>query len=269
MSFVTVEKVRSNVALVTLNRPDRLNALSIQVIKDLHTALDEVAADRTITVAVLTGAGRGFCAGADLKELDDPEGSKALASPMAGMVTQERLAGLITHLRSIPQPLIAAVNGAAMGGGMALTLGCDIRVAAESARFGVQFINVGVSGCDVGVSYLLPRLIGASRAFELILSGRRIDAAEADRIGLVSRVVADGEVVDAALEVADLIAGHSPFGVWMTKEVMWANVDAPGLDAALHLENRTQILATFVGDFAEAAQAFVEKRRPQFKTWDS
>jgi enoyl-CoA hydratase/carnithine racemase len=151
-----------------------------------------------------------------------------------------------------------------VGGGFALTLYSDIRVAAESARFSVQFIKVGLSGCDVGVSYALPRLIGASRAFELSLTARMFDATEADRIGLVSRVVPDGSVVDAALGVADEILAYSPFGVVMTKEVLWANLSASSPETAIDLENRTQILASHSGDFVEAIRAFTEKRAPNF-----
>ena len=269
MEQLTLETRSPGVAVLTLDRPDRLNALSQVLIGELHDVFDQLAADRSTTVVVLTGAGRGFCAGVDLQEMGSAEGSEALRGPMRGMATQEHLSTLITHIRRIPQPVIAAVNGAAVGGGMALACACDVRVASASARFGTQFIKVGVSGCDVGISYTLPRLVGASRAFELILTGRIIGAEEAERIGLVSRVTADGEVVDAAVEVAEIIAGHSPFGVWMTKEVLWANLDAPNVETAMHLEDRTQILAINTGDFKEAAAAFVEKRPPRFGGWDT
>ncbi len=147
---------------------------------------------------------------------------------------------------------------------MALALACDVRVAADSARFNVAFIRVGLSGCDIGTSYLLPRLVGASRAFELMLTGRMVDASEADRIGLVSRVVPDGQVVDTALETAELIRANSPFGVWMTKEVMWSNLEAGSLQGAIDLENRTQLLSSHTGDMREALAAFLEKRPPNF-----
>jgi enoyl-CoA hydratase len=161
--------------------------------------------------------------------------------------------------------VIAAVNGPAAGGGLALALASDVRIAAESARFNVAFVRIGLSGCDIGVSWLLPRLVGASRAFELMLTGRLIDAAEADRIGLVVRVVPDGSVVDAALETAELIAANSPFGVWMTKEVMWSNLETGSLHAGIDLENRTQILTSFSEDMREAMTAFLEKRPPEFR----
>ena len=263
MTTVRREQVRPGVTLLTLDRPDRLNAMSRELISDLHSALDDIAADRDCRVVVLTGAGRGFCSGLDLKETGnavvDTDGG-----PLAGMRVQQHIATLIPQLRRLPQPVIAAVHGAATGGGLALALACDVRIAAESARFNVAFIRVGLSGCDIGVSYLLPRLVGASRAFELMLTGRMIDAAEADRIGLVLKVVPDADVLDAALETAELIRANSPFGVWMTKEVMWTNLEAGSLQAAIDLENRTQLLASHTGDLVEAMTAFVEKRPPNF-----
>jgi enoyl-CoA hydratase len=180
------------------------------------------------------------------------------------MQVQKSIASLIPHLRAVPQPVISAVNGAASGGGLALALGSDIRIAARSARFNVAFIRIGLSGCDIGTSWLLPRLVGASRAFELLLTGRLIDATEAERIGLVVRVVPDDQVVDAALETADLIAGNSPWGVRMTKEVMWSQLEVSSLQAGIDLENRTQILSSFTGDMQEAMSAFLEKRPPAF-----
>jgi enoyl-CoA hydratase len=267
MTTVRREQVRSGITLLTLDRPDRLNAMSRELVSDLHDALDEIAADRDCRVVVLTGAGRGFCSGLDLKETGAAAGSVVGDrddGPPAGMRVQQHIATLIPQLRRLPQPVIAAVNGPATGGGLALALACDVRIAAESSRFNVAFIRVGLSGCDIGVSYLLPRLIGASRAFELMLTGRMIDAVEADRIGLVLKVVPDTDVLDAALETAELIRANSPFGVWMTKEVMWSNLEAGSLQAAIDLENRTQLLASHTGDLAEAMTAFMEKRPPNF-----
>lgn len=259
-----VEEARDQVALITLDRPDRLNALGWALVDELHHALDAIDADSSLRVVVLTGAGRGFCAGLDLTEGIGSSRSVGLTGPAGGMRSQEHIANLMLKLRSIQQPVVAAINGVAVGGGFALACYSDIRLAAASGRFGVQFIKVGLSGCDVGVSYALPRLIGASRATELILTARMFDAAEADRIGFVSRVVPDGAVVDAALDVADEILAYSPFGVVMTKEVAWANLSASSPETAIDLENRTQILASQSGDFVEAVQAFLEKRRPRF-----
>ena len=263
---VLTEAVRPGIRRVTLNRPERLNAMNYGLVAGLYEALDDAAADPTCRVIVLTGAGRGFCAGLDLTEGATPPGGPPTSRPQAGMTVQKFIAGLVPKMRSVPQPIIAAVNGPASGGGLALALASDIRIAAASARFNVAFIRVGLSGCDIGVSWMLPRLVGASRAFELLLTGRLIDAAEADRIGLVTRVVPDGNVVDSALETAELIVNNSPFGVRMTKEVMWSQLEIGSLQAGIDLENRTQILSSFTGDIEEATAAFAQKRPPRFTT---
>jgi enoyl-CoA hydratase len=250
------------IALLTLDRPERLNAMSRELVSDLHQVLADIGADRSVRVVVLTGAGRGFCAGLDLKETsqDTAAGEGRVGRAQAGMAGQEQIASLVPRLRGLRQPVIAAVNGAASGGGLALALASDVRIAAASARFNVAFIKVGLSGCDIGVSWLLPRLIGASAAFELLLTGRLIDAEEARRVGLVGRVVPDGEVVEAAMGIAREIAANSPMGVWMTKEVMWSQLEVGSLQAGIDLENRTQILTSFNGDMVEAMNAFFEKR---------
>jgi enoyl-CoA hydratase len=183
----------------------------------------------------------------------------------SGLVVQQAIASLVPLMRGMRQPIIAAVNGAASGGGLALTLASDIRIASASARFNVAFVRIGLSGCDIGVSWLLPRLIGASRAYELMLTGRFLPAEEAKQIGLVLDVVPDGTVVDAALKEADLIVANSPFGVQMTKEVMWSQLEIGSLAAGIDLENRTQLLASQTGDMAEAIAAFLAKRPPNFK----
>src|SRR5436305_3045966 len=222
---VLIEHVRPGIVVLTLNRPQRLNAMNYALVQGLYDALDELAAEPSCRVIVLTGEGRGFCAGLDLSEGASPPMTAGLGRAQAGMTVQKLIAGLVPKMRSVPQPVIAAVNGAASGGGLALALASDVRIASESARFNVAFIRVGLSGCDIGVSWMLPRLIGASRAFELLLTGRLIDATEADRVGLVTRVVPDGEVLDSALETAELIVGNSPFGVRMTKEVTWSQIE--------------------------------------------
>jgi enoyl-CoA hydratase len=261
---VLVDSVRPGISVVTLNRPARLNAMNYDLVRDLYDVLDELAEMPSCRVIVLTGAGRGFCAGLDLTEGASPPANAGLGRAQAGMKVQKLIAGLVPKMRSIPQPIIAAVNGAASGGGLALALASDVRIAAQSARFNVAFIRVGLSGCDIGVSWMLPRLIGAARAFELLLTGRLIDAAEADRIGLVTRVVPDGSVLDSALETAELIVGNSPFGVRMTKEVMWSQLEIGSLQAGIDLENRTQVLSSFTGDLTEAMAAFAEKRPAKF-----
>jgi enoyl-CoA hydratase/carnithine racemase len=263
----TVEILRPQkaVAILRLNRPESLNAISWQLVEDLHAALDALDRDNRCRVVVLTGAGRAFCAGLDLRDQGNPGALiEGASGPRAGLLAQNRMASLIPHMRRIQQPLIAAVHGAAYGGGLALALGCDIRIAARSARLCTQFIRVGVSGCDIGVSWLLPRLIGASRAHDLILSARVIDAAEAERYGVVTRVADDDQMMAAAEALAEELCGFTPFGVFATKQVMWANLDVPSLETAIQLENRNQIMAGTSGDTEEAARAFFEKRKPRW-----
>lgn len=265
MSTVRIERPRPSIAILRLDRPDKLNAISWAMVRDLHEALDAIDRDNRCRVVVLTGAGRGFCAGLDLMDQSNPgEIIEGASGPRGALLAQNHMASLIPHMRRIQQPLIAAINGVAYGGGLAFALGCDIRIAARSARMCTQFIRVGVSGCDIGVSYMLPRLIGASRAHDLILSARVIDAVEAERYGLVTRVVDDGEAEKAALALAAELCDFTPFGVFATKQVMWANLDAPSLEAGIQMENRNQILAGMSGETEEAARAFFEKRKPRW-----
>lgn len=263
MADVEIEYPRPDIALLRLNRPKALNALSWNLVEELHAALDTLDRNNACRVVVLTGAGRGFCAGLDLRDQGNPGALvEGISGPRAGLIAQNRMASLIPHMRRIQQPLIAAINGPAYGGGLALALGCDIRIAVRSAPLCVQFIRVGVSGCDIGVSYMLPRLIGASRAHDLILSARHIDAVEAERIGLVTRLAEEGAVLDDALALARELCEFAPFAVFATKQVMWANLDVHHLEAAIQLENRNQIMAGASGETEEAARAFFEKRKP-------
>jgi len=265
MSNVGIERPQPQIALLRLNRPERLNALSWALVRDLHEALDAIDRDNRCRVVVLTGAGRGFCAGLDLRDQGNPgEIVAGVSGPRAGLLAQNQMASLIPHMRRIQQPLVAAINGVAYGGGLALALGCDVRIAVRSAKLCTQFIRVGVSGCDIGVSWMLPRLIGASRAHDLILSARVIDAEEAERWGVVTRVVPDGEALTAALALASELCEFTPFGVFATKQVMWANLDVPSLESGIQLENRNQIMAGMSGETEEAARAFFEKRKPRW-----
>ena len=257
---VRVGEPAPGVRVITLDRPHRLNAMSAELIGDLHRAIDDAGADQECRVVVITGAGRGFCAGLDLKEPPAHRPGAANASPQSRMHVQQAIAAFVPKLRGLRQPVIAAVNGPASGGGLALALASDIRIAAASATFNAAFVRIGLSGCDIGVSWLLPRLIGAGRSHELLLTGRLVDAAEADRIGLVNRVVPDGEVLDAALATAAEITANSPMGVWMTKEVAWSQLEVGSLQAGIDLENRTQIMTTFTQDHREQITAFLGKR---------
>jgi enoyl-CoA hydratase len=261
---VELSSPRPGLVQITLNRPERLNAMSHGLVAGLHAALDRVGADRSTRAVVLTGAGRGFCAGLDIRDGASVPGSEGLGRVEAGMATQQHIATLVPRMRGLRQPIIAAVNGAASGGGLALALASDVRLAAPEARFNVAFVKLGLSGCDIGVSWLLPRLIGASRAFELMLTGRIIDAPEAERLGIVSRVISDRSVVDAALDVGEEIAANSPTGVWMTKEVMWSQLEVGSMQAGIDLENRTQIMTSGTDDMREAMLAFLEKRPADF-----
>jgi enoyl-CoA hydratase len=258
---LTLEEIRPGIALVTLRRPAKLNALTWRLIEDLLATLHEVGEREDVRVVVLTGEGRGFCSGMDLGG-DDAVGTADGVIPV--FRRQEMLARLATTLRGVPQPVIAAVNGPEAGGGLALALASDIRVASTEARFNAAFVRIGLSACDVGVSHLLPRIVGLGLASELMLTGRQVHAGEAREIGLVNRVVEPAELMPACIELAEQIAQNSPFGVWMTKQVLGRNVDAGSLEAAIDLENRTQVLATRTNDMAEALAAFVAKRPPEF-----
>jgi enoyl-CoA hydratase len=264
MSTVSLSTLEAGIAHVVLSRPERRNALSPELVDELHAVFAQIGRDRSVRVALLSGAGQGFCAGADLKggPPRQPE-----SQSQVGIVydMQQRLADLMLAIRELRQPVIAAVHGAAVGGGLALALAADVRVCDSTAYFGSVFIRVGLSSCDVGTSYLLPRIVGAARAAELMLTGRHFDAAEAERIGLVHRIAPQGSHVAAALETARLIRENNEYGVWMTKNGLAANLDAPSLRHAIELENRTQVLGTFTGNMEEAMKAFQAGRPPRWK----
>jgi enoyl-CoA hydratase len=262
---VLVDTPLDGVRRITLNRPSKLNAMNVRLIEGLHAALAEVASDRSCRVVILTGAGRGFCSGLDLGGYGTIDGTEGLGPIQAGFAIQQQIADLIPRLRRLPQPVIAAVNGPASGGGLALVLGSDVRLAATSARFNVAFVRIGLSACDIGTSWLLPRLVGAGRAHELMLTGRIFDAEEAARIGLVLEAVPDDALMDRAIEEAELIKRNSPMGVQMTKEVMWSALEIPGEQAAIDLENRTQIMVSQTADHREALRAFLERRPPEYE----
>jgi enoyl-CoA hydratase/carnithine racemase len=267
---ISVERLDDGaIAILTLNRPHRRNALDSQTLTDMHRALDALNGDPTLRAIVVTGTGVSFCSGADLKsqpdDLTDSTGvpyaelrSAATSTVAVTMAAQELMASAFEKIHRLRVPVIAAVNGFALGGGFALTLACDIRYAAESASFGAVFIRHGVSACDMGTSYFLPRLVGASRAAELMLTGRVFDAGEALAIGLVLEVLDAASLLDTAIAKAREIAQNSPLAVWMTKETMWQTIDSPSLRYALDLENRTQVMCTGTGDLANSFAAFRE-----------
>jgi len=258
------ERPAEKVRLLTLNRPDRLNAITAELAGALHEELASVAADRACRAVVLTGAGRGFCAGLDLAGYGDAPGNDGNDAARDRLGNQEHMSRLVVRLRETPQPIIAAVNGPAAGFGLALALGCDIRYAARGAVFRVAFVNIGVSNCDMAVSWLLPRLVGASRSHELMLTGRRVDAEEAERIGLVAAVVDDDALRDRALQAAEQISALAPWGVRLTKQGMGTALELPSERAAVEYEDRQQIMATHGTALPEAVSAFLEKRPAEF-----
>jgi enoyl-CoA hydratase/carnithine racemase len=249
---------------IRLNRPQRLNAIDGSLIDGMDAALDRLDSG-AYRVGILTGAGRGFCAGADLSGTGEPWVPPAKALYKTNYNRQARLTDQYTRLYELPVPVVAAVNGVAVGGGLSFCLHSDIRIASEAARFGSVFIKAGLSSMDMGTSYLLPKIVGAGIARELMLTGRIIDAAEAYRIGLVHEIVAPEALMDAALAMARTLRSNNPFGVWQTKIGLNAALDAPSLRHAKEIENRTQILTGFTSNPVEAGRALMEKRDP---VWD-
>lgn len=261
MSYETLQ-IRKDGAVdwVTLNRPDSLNALNRQMVDDLLDYTQSLYWDKAVRVVVLQGAGRGFCAGLDLKERDNSP-----RSPTNGLTSQRRISEIVMRMRRCPQPFISLVHGAACGGGFALALASDIRIAGQSARMNAAFIRIGLSACDIGVSYFLPRLVGVSVASELMLTGRFINAERALRVGLVSDVVADDKLAEAAQVYLKDMLTTSPLGLRMTKECLNMSVDAGSLEAAIAMEDRNQILCAQTQDFPEGIRAFLEKRDPNYQ----
>ncbi len=265
MTTVILEKPKKHVSVITLNRPEHLNAISAEFVTDACEAFKQVGSDNDIRVAIVTGAGRAFCSGLDLEDFGLVPGIDGLTVPRMGWRSMEHVAQLVPAMRAMPQPVIAAVNGAAYGGGMCLSLGADLRIAEESAVFNATGIVNGLTSTELGASYLLPRLIGASHSFDIMLTGRTIDAAEAEHMGLVSRVVPDGEGLNIALDMAEDMCKFSPYGLAMTKQVLWANLEIPNLQAAIDLENRNQLLLGFTDNLPECINARKETRQPVYK----
>lgn len=249
---------------LTLNRPDALNSLTFPMYSELVDQLESLRYDHDVRVVILTGAGRAFCAGHDIRS----GGKPAWVTDKLGKAQQQRrimdkLGQIPLMMRALPQPVICAVNGAAAGAGYAIALAADMTIAARSAKFVNAFHNAG-TGHELGFSYMLPRLVGAQRAAELMLTGRPVMAEEAADIGLILRCVDDEALMDEALKLADAILVNSPIGIALTKSTMWQNADAPSLAAAIELENRAIFMSQSTADTAEKRAAFVEKRRPTF-----
>jgi enoyl-CoA hydratase len=264
VELVLVDHPVAHVAVVTLNRPDRLNALSIDLAVALDATLAGVGAENDTWVVVLTGAGRGFCSGLDLKDYGVLPGIDGLSVGRIAQRSMRAYSRLVLTLRRLPQPVIAAVNGPAFGGGMCLALAADMRLAARSAVFNATGIVNGLTSTEMAAGWLLPRLIGASRANDLLLTGREVGAEEAAAIGLVSRVVDDGAALPTALEAATDMCRFSPYGLSMTKNVLWASLEIGSLETAIELEDRNQLMLGFTENLPEAIRAFDAGRPPVY-----
>lgn len=258
---IRVEK-RGQVDWLTLNRPDSLNAITTGMVRELSAYFGALYDDANTRIVVLKGAGRAFCAGLDIKERSQ-RGNEEVPFG-GGFGFQGFLAEVYIKMRRAPQPIVSLVHGPASGGGFAFVLASDIRIAGESARMNAAFIKLGLSSCDMGVSYFLPRLVGVSVASELMLTGRFINAQRALVTGLVSEVVPDDQLEAAAQPYLDEMLATSPMGLRMTKEGLTMAVDAASLEAAMAIENRNQVMCARSNDFAEGLKAFLEKRKPVY-----
>ena len=254
-------EVKDAIATLTLNRPDRLNALGDTLRDDLHDAVLRASADGEVRVIVITGAGKGFCSGGDVKAMNEAKES-GTARPIGEKVAPLRDRVLLA-MRDAPQPIIAAVNGAAAGAGMNLALGCDIRLASTAARFGETFAPRGLHP-DWGGTYFLPRLVGMAKAAELIFTGDMIDAAEALRLGIVSALYAPEELLPATYDLARRIAAGPPVAIRLAKRALYHNLETD-LRGGLEFETFAQNICFETEDAREGIRAFVEKRPPQFK----
>ncbi|WP_439620937.1 enoyl-CoA hydratase/isomerase family protein [Hyphomonas sp.] len=264
MTTIEIES-RGEVEWVTLNRPEQLNALNPEMVRELRTYFRTLEDRPETRVVVLRGSGRAFCAGLDLKSEPDGGGEVTASSISTGLRQQRSIAEIYLAMRRCPQPIISLIHGPACGGGFSLALASDIRIAAQTARMNCAYIRIGLGGCDMGSSYFLPRLVGASLAAELVLTGKFISADRALDVGLVSQVVDEDMLEAAAEEDIQHMLRTSPLGLRLSKEALNINLDAPGLEAAIALEDRNQVLCANSDDFSEGVQAFLEHREPRWR----
>jgi enoyl-CoA hydratase/carnithine racemase len=251
------EEKEPHIGVVTMNRPDQLNAINLDMLQDFETLFQALSQDDYIRVLIITGAGKGYSSGADLNDAMIYKDSEAFADPEKFLkLVQERYAALILGMRRIPQPIISAVNGPAAGGGFSMALASDLRVASKEAYFVASFINIGLSGGELGCSFLLPRLVGLAHASDILLTGRKIRADEAEKIGLVNKMVLREELLETALSYGRLMVGKSVGGLKLTKRVLGENINAPSLENAVNLENRNQTVLVFSGEFFKMVQKF-------------
>ena len=278
MEFETIkfELEENGIGFLTFNRPEKANAISFQMIEDLHSVLDSLMTNLDCRVLIMKAEGKVFNSGQDLDDariikskrkpdelkkfyfLDTPEVLKGF------MYFQMRIADIIVKMRKISQPIIAVVQGPAIGAGFSLTMAADIRIAGKNAKFNAGYINIGLTGADMGSSYFLPRLIGLSRASELLYTGRFFDADEALNIGFVLKVIDDENLVESGIELAKTMLTKSPLGLRLTKQALNLALDSPSLETMIQLESRGQVLSGSSKDVWEAFTAYMEKRDPKF-----
>jgi len=261
VSDTLLVEARGAVEIATLNRPERLNALNGDLVDELNAYFGGLAERREVRVVILRGAGRGFCAGLDIQEDRATDETPVLRT----LRTQTSIGNIYRKMRACPQPIIALGHGAAAGGGLSLLLASDVRYAAPSFRCNAAYIRIGLGGCDMASSYFLPRLVGASLAAEMILTGRFIDAGRALSAGLVSEIVDEDELLDRGIALAGEMLATSPHGLRLSKQALNLNIDAPSLEAAMAIEDRQQVILSATEDHREALAAFLEKRTPAYR----
>ena len=261
MNFTTIkfEQTEPGIGQITLCRPERLNAINFQMLDEMHQLYEELFVNEEIRVIILVGQGRGFCSGADLMdEKLSSEAERYFPDPASFLArVQKKYSRLIVELKRLPQPIIAAVQGAAAGGGLCMALASDVIYAGPRAKFIPSFINIGLSGGELGTSYFLPRMIGSVRAAEILMTGRAVLAEEAERIGLINRVVEEESLLKTAYDTARIMLTKSVTGLKQTKEILIHNLNAPSLDSAIEFENRNQSICAFSPDFKAAVEAFI------------
>ena len=266
MSFVKVEKPRPDITQITLNRPDRMNAMAFDVMVPFKEALEKVSFDNETRVVIVTGEGAGFCAGADLEDPGWMDIFDGLTIPGIARRAMKVLDDVVKAIHDMHQPVIGAINGPAIGGGFCLAMATDIRIASETAYFRPAGINNGLTSAELGLSYLLPRAIGTSRAFEIMLTGRDVDAQEAKNIGMVSNVVPPEQLLEECITMAERISGFSQLGVELSKQMLWAGMDAGSLHTHMNHEGHAQLFVRMTTkNFEEAIKARKEDRKPDFK----
>lgn len=266
MEFVLVDRPRPDIVLVTLNRPERMNAMAFDVMVPLRDELERIGNDNSVRAVVLTGAGRGFSSGADQQSAGRIPHTDGLTRPTIALRSMEVLDQVVTTLRGMHQPVISAINGAAIGGGLCMALATDIRVASSEAYFRAAGINNGLTASELGLSYLLPRAVGTSKAADIMLTGRDVHAEEAERIGLVSRLVPADRLLAECYTIGERIAGFSQPGIELTKRTLWSGMDAGSLAAHMNAEGLGQLMIRLMTEnFEEATQARKEGRAPMFR----